>query len=121
MKSGARSCYDPALMFIPHDQLNPETLDALIEEFITRHGAVHGHHETPLSTLIAQVKSQLRSGKVLISYDEESESCSIVSAQRPPEPTGRAEPKRNVTHDPDPERLPDYAESQDYPPDWRDE
>lgn len=103
----------PTPMFIPHDQLNPETLDALIEEFITRHGAVHGHHETPLATLIAQVKSQLRHGKVLISYDEESESCSIVPAQRMPEPGGRPEPKLERNSEP----LPDYTESQD----WRDE
>jgi uncharacterized protein len=70
-------------MLIPYDQLSPETLDALIEEFITRHGAVHGHDETPLERLIAQVKAQLRQGKVAISYDEEAETCNIVPVERP--------------------------------------
>ena len=78
-------------ILIPHDQLSPETLDALIEEFITRHGAVHGHHETPLATQVAQVKAQLRQGKVVISYDEESESCTIVPVEGRRSPAPPAE------------------------------
>jgi hypothetical protein len=37
---------------VPHGQLRPETLTALIEEFITRDGAVQGHAETPLHVRI---------------------------------------------------------------------
>ena len=65
-------------MFVPHDQLQPETLHALIEEFITRHGAVQGHEDVPMDRMIQQVMAQLRSGMVVIVFDEEDETCSIV-------------------------------------------
>jgi uncharacterized protein YheU (UPF0270 family) len=65
-------------MIVPHDQLQPETLRALIEEFITRHGAVQGHEDVPMERMIEQVKSQLKSGKIAIVFDQEDETCSIV-------------------------------------------
>ena len=65
-------------MIVPHDQLQAETLRALIEEFITRHGAVQGHADVPMDRMIQQVEAQLKNGKVVIVFDEEDESCSIV-------------------------------------------
>jgi len=67
-------------MIIPHDQLNPETLTALIEEFVTREGALHGHAETPLAVLIASVRRQLETGTAVIVFDEASETASIVTS-----------------------------------------
>ena len=64
-------------LIIPHDQLQPDTLIALIEEFITRHGDVSGHTDTPFDRQIAAVKRQLHSGEAVIVYEEELESCSI--------------------------------------------
>ena len=76
-------------MIVPHDALQPDTLAALIEEFITRDGAIHGHRETPPEQMAAQVKKQLERGTALIVYDEESESCSILTKEeataRPPD------------------------------------
>jgi uncharacterized protein YheU (UPF0270 family) len=68
-------------MLIPYDELEPDTLKALIEEFITRHGAVQGHEDVPLERMIEQVLSQLKSGKVVIVFDEEAESCTIVPSR----------------------------------------
>ena len=65
-------------LIIPPSQLDPQTLNALIEEFITRDGAVHGHRDTPLEQSIAFVRKQLDSGLAQIVYDEESESCTII-------------------------------------------
>jgi uncharacterized protein YheU (UPF0270 family) len=65
-------------MIIPHEELAPETLHALIEEFVTRHGAVHGHHDAETSRDIDAVMNELRSGRALIVFDEEEESCSIM-------------------------------------------
>jgi uncharacterized protein len=65
-------------MIIPYDELQSETLNALIEEFVTRHGAVHGHHDSDMSRDITAVMSELRAGRALIVFDEEEESCSIV-------------------------------------------
>ena len=65
-------------MIVPHDALQPDTLDALIEEFVTRDGAVHGHTETPVLAQIDAVRRQLRSGKAVIVFDEETQTCTIV-------------------------------------------
>jgi uncharacterized protein YheU (UPF0270 family) len=65
-------------MIIPHDELAPETLHALIEEFVTRQGAVHGHVDEDAARYIKSVMSELRSGKAVIVFDEEEESCSIM-------------------------------------------
>jgi uncharacterized protein len=67
---------------VPYNQLQPETLAALIEDFITRQGAVHGHHETAMSSQIAQVKKQLESGKAAIMFDETDETWTIVPVDR---------------------------------------
>lgn len=59
---------------IPHQQLSPETLDGLIEEFVTRNGA--DLSEAPRS--IAQVRKLLEQGKAIITFDEDEESCNIL-------------------------------------------
>lgn len=59
---------------IPHQQLSPETLDGLIEEFVTRNGA--DISEAPRS--IAQVRKLLEQGKAVITFDEDEESCNIL-------------------------------------------
>lgn len=64
-------------MLIPHDMLSDDALRGLIEEFVTRDG-------TELSDAqkkIVQVRRLLESGKAAISYDEESESCTIVMVE----------------------------------------
>lgn len=65
------------MTIVPYDQLAPQTLRALIEEFVTRDGAVHGHGDVSIESQIAEVQRQLRSGKVVIVFDHESESCTI--------------------------------------------
>ena len=71
-------------MIVPHQQLRPETLHALIEEFVTRDGAVQGHRDTPIAQQIAAVRRQLAEGKAVIVFDEAAESCSIVPADAIP-------------------------------------
>ena len=65
------------MTIVPYDQLAPQTLWALIEEFVTREGAVHGHGEVSIESQIAGIQRQLRAGTVSIVYDHESESCTI--------------------------------------------
>jgi len=50
---------------IPYDQLNPEALHGVIEEFVTRDGTDYGEIEVSLETKIAQVLTQLKSGKAV--------------------------------------------------------
>jgi uncharacterized protein YheU (UPF0270 family) len=65
-------------MLIPHDQLAPDTLQALIEEFINRQGTDYGEQEIPLETKTSQIKCQLDEGSIVISYDEHSETCTLL-------------------------------------------
>src|SRR5688572_4560567 len=66
---------------VPYDRLRPETLRALIEEFVTRDGAIHGHRDTPLRQHVASVRARLVSGEVVIVFDDEDESCTICGAE----------------------------------------
>lgn len=65
-------------MIIPYQQLHPDTLNTLIEEFVTRDGAVHGHAESPMPAKVAAVLQKLKSGAAAIVYDEADESCTIM-------------------------------------------
>lgn len=69
-------------MEIPHTQLAPDILDAVIEEFVTREGTEYGAEEVSLASKIEQVKGQLRRGEVIITFDPESETCSVEPARR---------------------------------------
>jgi uncharacterized protein YheU (UPF0270 family) len=66
------------MIVIPSDQIQPDTLRALIEEFVTRDGAVHGHTDVPIERQIEQVRQELICGHVVIAYDEVEESCTIL-------------------------------------------
>jgi len=63
---------------IPYDQLSPEALNGVIEEFVTRDGTDYGEKEISLETKISQVLGQLKSGKAVIVFDQESETCNIL-------------------------------------------
>jgi uncharacterized protein YheU (UPF0270 family) len=65
---------------IPLDMLEPDTLRNVIETFITREGTDYGTREYSLDEKVAQVMRQLVKGEAHLVYDEESESCNIVSA-----------------------------------------
>ncbi len=58
-RSEAPPGIDPAAMIIPHQELSPEALQGLIEEFVTRDGADYGERDTPLEDKVAQVRRQL--------------------------------------------------------------
>ena len=68
---------------IPYDQLSPEALHGVVEEFVTRDGTDYGEVEIPLETKIAQVLAQIRSGKAVIVFDQETESCTVLRGDDP--------------------------------------
>ena len=71
---------------IPWDSLEPQTLARLIEEFVTREGAVHGHVDTGIREMSAAVLRQLKSGDAVIIFDEAGESADILLKKNlPPE------------------------------------
>ena len=66
---------------IPHTSLSASTLQALIEEFVTRDGTDYGDVEVPLERRVEAVVAALRNKTAVIVYDEDSESCTILSAR----------------------------------------
>jgi uncharacterized protein YheU (UPF0270 family) len=70
---------------IPHRTLQAETLRALIEEFITREGTHYGHEvEQTLDDAVAQVTRALDRNEAFVSFDDETETVSIVSRAHGP-------------------------------------
>lgn len=63
-------------MLIPFEQLAPETLTGLIEDFVTRDGTDHGD-ETPLQVRIDRVRRALDKKQAVIVFDVESQQCQL--------------------------------------------
>ena len=63
------------------DDLSPEALRGLIEEFVTRDGTDYGASERSLEEKVRRLRSLLDSGDASIVYDHASESVTIVSAR----------------------------------------
>ena len=59
---------------IPPDQLAPEALRGVIEEFVTRDGT----ELTDAKTKIEEVEERLRRGEAEIWFDRVTRSCNIV-------------------------------------------
>jgi len=68
---------------ISYDQLSPEALHGVIEEFVTRDGTDYGEVEVPLKTKISQVLNQLKYRKAVIVFDQDSETCTILKSDDP--------------------------------------
>jgi uncharacterized protein YheU (UPF0270 family) len=64
---------------IPPHKLPGDVLDALIESFILREGTDYGDHEVSLENKLSQVRYQVEKGQVIILFDEDSESCTLMT------------------------------------------
>ena len=65
-------------MIIPWHDLDPETLDNLIEIFVLREGTDYGEHERSLADKVADVKQQLKSGEAVLVWSELHETVNIM-------------------------------------------
>jgi len=63
---------------VPYERLDPETLRNVIEEFVTRDGADWGDAGGTLEEKVGQVMQQLRSRKIKIVFELNSETANIV-------------------------------------------
>ncbi len=61
-------------MRIPHTELAPATLRAIVQEFVTRDGTDH----SPVEPRVERVLRQLRAGRVELHFDDQTETCNIV-------------------------------------------
>ncbi|PCH51242.1 MAG: hypothetical protein COC20_05875 [Cellvibrionales bacterium] len=67
------------MIVIPADRLGADVLTALIEEFVLQEGTDYGQHETGLANKVKQVRAQIDKGDVLITFDDETESCNLMT------------------------------------------
>jgi uncharacterized protein len=63
---------------VPPEALSPETLRAVIEEFVTREGTEYGAQDVALDDKVDAVFAQLRAGTAQILFDEETGTCTIA-------------------------------------------
>lgn len=68
-------------MKVPHQEIPEETLTNLIEEFVTREGTDYGDFDYSVKAKVEHVKQALNNGKAYITFDEETESFSLISKE----------------------------------------
>ena len=64
-------------MHIPHTQLSPAALRAVVQEFVTRDGT----DDSVVEQRIDRVMKQLERGQAQLHYDADSQSCNIVMGE----------------------------------------
>jgi uncharacterized protein YheU (UPF0270 family) len=65
-------------LIIPHRELDPVALRAVIEDFVTREGTDYGLHEHSLAQKHDAVARQLDAGEAFIIFDAATESVTLV-------------------------------------------
>ena len=68
-------------MIIPYNELSEEALQALIEDFVTRDGTDYGQDELSMQEKAAHLLTLLERGELLISYNEDTETCGLVTRE----------------------------------------
>ena len=64
---------------VPLEALSEEILSGIIDNFIQREGTDYGAQEAAYSSKVSQIERQLKRGDVVIAFDPESESVSLVT------------------------------------------
>jgi uncharacterized protein YheU (UPF0270 family) len=65
---------------IPPERVPAETLQALLEEYASRDGTDYGERETPLETRVERLLGDLRSGRLRLLFDLDSEQWDLLPA-----------------------------------------
>lgn len=66
-------------MLIPHQELDDETLNNLIESIVLREGTDYGDQELTLEQKVGIVRQQLQRGEAAIEYSQVHDSVNIIS------------------------------------------
>ena len=62
-------------MRIPHTNLSPATLRAVVQEFVTRDGTDYSFVERRVENVLRQ----LEAGRVELQFDDQTRTCNIVT------------------------------------------
>ena len=63
---------------IPAEELSRESLDGLLEEFVTRDGTDYGEEEATFDDKKRAVNRQLEQGEVVIVFDPKTQTANII-------------------------------------------
>jgi uncharacterized protein YheU (UPF0270 family) len=63
---------------VPHGELAPELLRAVVESYVLREGTDYGEQEIPLDDKVARVITQLKRGEAQIMFDPDTDTVSII-------------------------------------------
>ena len=66
------------MVTIPYQDLTPEALQGVTQEFVTRDGKDYGEAGISLDTKVSWILHQLHAGKVVIAFDQKNETCNIL-------------------------------------------
>lgn len=69
-------------MIIPVEQIQADTLYAIIEDFILREGTDYGAIDATKEDKVAQVTLQLKQGSAVVVYSELHESVNILPSEQ---------------------------------------
>ncbi len=69
------------LIEIPWQELTPDVLHALVEEFVTRDGTDYGVEEIDTERKIQQVITGIKNKRWVIVFDANMEQCNIVDKE----------------------------------------
>ena len=69
-------------MIIPWQELDPETLNGVIEAFVLREGTDYGDQHFSLEQKVSHVLRQLERNEAKIMFDPNSETIDIVVGQK---------------------------------------
>ena len=69
-------------MIISKHLLSQDAFDGLIESFISREGTDYGADEISLDRKVAQLKSQVEQGTVLIVFDTETQTPNLMTKEQ---------------------------------------
>ncbi len=67
------------MLDIPYEQLTPETLTAILEEYASREGTDYGDVVYTLEQKVQMLRKQLERGDIGVTFDTQTETCSLVS------------------------------------------
>ncbi|MFT2110292.1 YheU family protein [Marinomonas sp. 2405UD68-3] len=64
---------------IPHDSLESETLQSILEDVVTRDGTDYGSYDLTVEQKVAKAQALLKSKHAFLLFDTDSETIKILS------------------------------------------
>lgn len=66
---------------IPHDSLDPETLENVLNDIVSRNGTDYGEYDLSSAQKREQALRALKSGEAVLLFDTETETIQMVTKQ----------------------------------------